>query len=403
MGRPIDLLVIGGGAAGYFGAIQCAERNPNLRIMIVEKSEKVLSKVRISGGGRCNVTHACFDPEELTGYYPRGQKELLGPFHRFMTGDMMEWLSDHGVDTHIEADGRVFPETNSSETIINCFENACKQYDIKVLTGCGVVSLHPATDHWKIVTTQGEFTSHHILFTTGSSPAAWKMLSELGHSIIEPVPSLFTFNIQHHLLTGLQGIALENVQAELPGTTWKSEGPLLITHWGLSGPAILKLSSWGARDLAAKAYRFPVQINWCHTDPAEVRNQFQMLRKDYGKRQVAGHPQFGIPKRLWQRMAEVLKISELNFGDLSAIQVDQFITMLTACVLPVNGKSTFKDEFVTCGGVDTKEVNFSTMESKLQPGLYFAGEVLNIDAVTGGFNFQAAWTGAWIAAADIAG
>lgn len=403
MSEVIDVLVVGGGAAGFFGAIQCIERNPALRVVILEKSEKVLSKVRISGGGRCNVTHACFDPEDLCSYYPRGNKELLGPFHRFMCGDMMAWLDEHGVATHIEEDGRVFPVSNQSETIIDCFESICRNNHLPIITGCGVQSLERKNNQWEVHTSRGVYVAHKVLFTTGSSPAAWKLLSNLGHNIIEPVPSLFTFNIQHHLLTGLPGIALENVEATLPGTPWRSEGPLLITHWGLSGPAVLKLSSWGARELAARNYRFPVIINWCHQDPKEIYEHFQLLRLEQGKRQVAVHPQFGLPKRLWQRMAEVLKMGDQHFGDLSAVQVDKWITMLTACELPVNGKSTFKDEFVTCGGVDTREVHFTTMESKLQPGLYFAGEVLNIDALTGGFNFQAAWTGAWIAAAAIAG
>lgn len=398
-----DLIVIGGGAAGYFCAIQYAERTSGKRILILEKSEKVLSKVRISGGGRCNVTHACFDPQEMIANYPRGNKELLGPFHRFLCGDMMSWLADNGVETKIEDDGRVFPVSDNSESIIRCFENCCRNAGINIITGCGVQQLQTENAIWNIQTHTRLFTAHHILFATGSSPAAWQLLAQLGHTIIPPVPSLFTCNIQHHLLTDLQGIALEQVEVSIPGTALHSHGPLLITHWGLSGPAILKLSAWAARVLAEKAYRFPIQINFCGQDADTVRNTFQIFRNTHGKRNIMLYPLFNIPKRLWQRMAEVLKTADLNYGSLTAKQTDAWVQMLCACTLPVNGKSVFKEEFVTCGGVDTTEVNFTTMESKLFPGLFFAGEVLNIDAVTGGFNFQAAWTEAYIAAEAIAG
>lgn len=397
-----DLVVIGGGAAGYFGAIQCAERNTSMRILILEKSTKLLSKVRVSGGGRCNVTHACFDPQEMITYYPRGHKELLGPFHRFLCGDMMEWLAEHGVETKIEEDGRVFPVSDSSASIIDCFEKCCRDAGIQIITSCGVNNVLAENKCWKLETTKGNFTAKNILFATGSSNAAWEQLAQLGHTIVPPVPSLFTLNIQHHLLNGLQGIALEKVLIEIPGTSLHSEGPMLITHWGLSGPAILKLSAWAARELSEKAYRFPLQINFCGHDAETVRNTYQIFRTTHGKRNIALHPLFNIPKRLWQRMAEIVKTETLNYGSLNARQTDAWIEMLCACILSVNGKSTFKEEFVTCGGVDTKEVNFTTMESKIHPGIYFAGEVLNIDAVTGGFNFQAAWTEAWIAAEAIA-
>ncbi|MBK8680481.1 MAG: NAD(P)/FAD-dependent oxidoreductase [Bacteroidetes bacterium] len=397
-----DLIVIGGGAAGYFGAIQYAERKANKRILILEKSEKVLSKVRVSGGGRCNVTHACFDPQEMTGNYPRGNKELLGPFHRFLCGDMMAWLSEHNVETKIESDGRVFPVSDNSESIIRCFENCCHDYKIKIKTGCAVQHVFFENNIWNLKTANENYSAFNILFATGSSNAAWQLLKDIGHTIIPPVPSLFTFNIQHHLLTGLQGIAIEKVYITIPETTLQSEGPLLITHWGLSGPAILKLSAWAARVLAEKNYRFNIHINFCAQDAEVIRNTFQLFRTEHGKRNIILYPLFNIPKRLWQRMAEILKTENLNYGSLNTKQTDAWVQMLCACNLPVNGKSVFKEEFVTCGGVDTKEINFTTMESKLFPGLYFAGEVLNIDAVTGGFNFQAAWTGAYIAAEAIA-
>nr|MBP9548557.1 aminoacetone oxidase family FAD-binding enzyme [Chitinophagales bacterium] len=256
-----DLIVIGGGAAGYFGAIQYAERKANKRILILEKSEKVLSKVRVSGGGRCNVTHACFDPQEMTGNYPRGNKELLGPFHRFLCGDMMAWLSEHNVETKIESDGRVFPVSDNSESIIRCFENCCHDYKIKIKTGCAVQHVFFENNIWNLKTANENYSAFNILFATGSSNAAWQLLKDIGHTIIPPVASLFTFNIQHHLLTGLQGIAIEKVCIAIPDTTLQSEGPLLITHWGLSGPAILKLSAWAARVLAEKNYRFNIHIN----------------------------------------------------------------------------------------------------------------------------------------------
>ncbi|MFN3940747.1 MAG: aminoacetone oxidase family FAD-binding enzyme, partial [Chitinophagales bacterium] len=258
-----DLIVIGGGAAGFFGAIQCAERNASMRILILEKSAKVLSKVRVSGGGRCNVTHACFDPKEMITYYPRGNKELLGPFHRFLCGDMMEWLSAHGVETKIETDGRVFPVSDNSESIINCFEKCCRNAGIQISTSCGVNKLFFENSCWKLETQKGNIATKNILFATGSSTATWELIAQLGHTIIPPVPSLFTFNIQHQLLIGLQGIALEKVYIEIPGTSLHSEGQLLITHWGLSGPAVLKLSAWAARELSEKKYRFPIQVNFC--------------------------------------------------------------------------------------------------------------------------------------------
>lgn len=396
-----DLIIVGGGAAGFFCALQSAEKNPNLNILILEKSKELLSKVRISGGGRCNVTHACFDPSEMISYYPRGNKELLGPFHRFLCGDMMAWLSDHGVETKIEEDGRVFPASNKSESIINCFNDLCREYKIKILTRCGVSTIATKNEHWHITANSETYTSRKVLIASGSSPATWKTVKSLGHKIITPVPSLFTFNIKHPIIEGLAGISVPNAEVMVSGQKLSEYGPLLITHWGLSGPAILKLSAWGARAFHELNYQFDIKVNWIGKDREIVLHEIQLLRQTHGRKPILNQKLFEIPKRLWHKMIFALKLDKLNFADLSSAKINELLAMMCQCNFKVTGKSTFKDEFVTCGGVDTKEINFKTMESKLLPNLYFAGEVINIDAVTGGFNFQAAWTTAYLAAEAI--
>ena len=396
-----DLIIIGGGAAGFFGAIQTAERNPEAKILILEKSQKVLSKVKISGGGRCNVTHSCFDPKDMTTYYPRGTKELRGPFHRFLCGDMMGWLEDQGVETKIEDDGRVFPISNNSQTIIDCFQENCARHNIDIKLGNGVNSIIYNEELWEIKTKETSYKTKAILLATGSTPSVWKMLENMGHRIIPPVPSLFTFNIQHSLLKPLPGISVPNANVKILGTKFEDNGPLLITHWGFSGPAILKLSAWAARELHEKDYRFEIEVNWVNETEKNLRDILAAVRRESGSRLLRNFQLVYIPKRLWHGMLEHLKLMEKNYGDLTKKDIEALIEMVGKCKFNVNGKSTFKDEFVTCGGVDTKEVNFKTMESKLFPKLYFAGEVLNIDAVTGGFNFQAAWTTSFIAAEEI--
>jgi len=398
-----DLLVIGGGAAGFFCAIQCAERNPELNILILEKSSKFLSKVRISGGGRCNVTHGCFDPGEMTEYYPRGNKELRGPFHKFLCGDMMGWLSDQGVETKIEEDGRVFPVSDSSESIIACFMRLCENYGITLKTSSLVTDFQPAGDAWEVHTREAVYTSKSVMLATGSTPAIWDLVAKKGHSIIAPVPSLFTFNIKNKLLDQLPGLSVPEAQISIQGTKFQDTGPLLITHWGLSGPAILKLSAWAARELYELDYNFQISVNWCGLDQESLRARISEIRQDQGKKQVQNLSPHPLPKRLWHRMLDILGLKNKNYASLRSAEIEGLLEILLDCKLQVQGKSTFKDEFVTCGGIDTKEVNFKTMESKLHPGLYFAGEVLNIDAVTGGFNFQAARTEAYIAAAAISG
>ncbi len=395
---PFDLVVIGGGAAGFFTAIRCSEIAPSLRIIILEKSNKLLSKVKVSGGGRCNVTHACFDPKEMIRHYPRGRKELLGPFHRFLCGDMMAWLADHGVDTKIESDGRVFPTSNKSQDIIDCFLDQCSRNNIQIFTQEGVRTIKRERALWNITTADNTYYSKNVMVSTGSSPAFWKILANLGHQIIPPVPSLFTFNIKSELISGLQGLSVSKATVYIPACNMKSSGPVLITHWGLSGPGILKLSSWAARELHGCGYRFLLQINWTSKNRSEVLNTIKEIKQEDGKSSIMNLPLFDIPKRLWRRIIEHVPLAHLNYADLSKVQMDALVRLLCACPFQVDGKSTFKEEFVTCGGVHTDEINFKTMESKLFSGLYFAGEVINIDAVTGGFNFQAAWTESEVAA-----
>jgi len=393
-----DLIVIGGGAAGFFAAIQLAERVPDSKILILEQSQRVLEKVKVSGGGRCNITHACFDPRELAKYYPRGNKALLGPFHQFMSGDMIAWLDEKGVPTKIEADGRMLPESNKSQSIIDCFLKCIQKYKIDVLKQCRVASFEQKEDLWHLQTSQDQFTTKNLLVATGSSKRIWEHLYTLGHKIIDPIPSLFTFKIGHPLLHDLPGLSVKNGSVSIADSKLKETGPILITHWGLSGPGILKLSAWGARLLHERNYNFSIFVNWTELDFNQMEAEIKSLKNDFGGKKIASKNLFDIPKRLWLRMLELLKIEKINWADLSNKKITLFATMLTNCELQVTGKSTFKEEFVTCGGIDLNEVNSKKMESKLFPNLYFAGEVLDIDAVTGGFNFQAAWTTAWLVA-----
>ena len=394
-----DLICVGGGAAGFFTALQRAEHSHSpTRILILEKSNGVLGKVKVSGGGRCNVTHACFDPQEMVTFYPRGNKELLGPFHQFLCGDMMGWLDDHGVPTHIEEDGRIFPTSNNSQTIIDCFQEQVRLHGIKVKTGEGLQTLKQDDTGWIIKTNKGTYRSKNVMMATGSSPKIWGYLETLGLPIIPPVPSLFTFNIQHALIDGLPGLSVPNATVRIVDTAYEESGPLLITHWGLSGPAVLKLSSRAARELHGNGYNFKISVSWIEEEGDIVKRELARLRKTSGGSLVVKNALFGLPKRLWERICHRAGIGPEKYGDLNTKKLEALETLMTDCVFTVNGKSTFKEEFVTAGGVDTKAINFKTMEAKNFPGLYFAGEVLNIDALTGGFNFQAAWTESYIAA-----
>lgn len=397
-----QIIIIGGGAAGFFAAITCAEANPASEVIILERGKDVLGKVKISGGGRCNVTHACFVPRDLVKFYPRGARELLGPFNRFCTGDMLDWLDQRGVPTKIEDDNRIFPESNTSQTIMDCLQEGAAKAGVQVLTRHKVERLIPPTlnlDQWTIETNKKIFTADKIMLATGSNPTVWKMLAELGHQIIPPVPSLFTFNIKDIRIQHLPGLSVPLAQVKILGTKLNDAGPLLITHWGLSGPAILKLSAWGARELHELNYKFDLQVNWLgYQNLEDVRQQLNDFKSEMPRKFIQKNAQFQLPSRLWQSLTTAAGVTDtLRWADVNKKTLNRLAVQLTQCTFKVDGKSTFKDEFVTAGGVQLKEVNFKTFSSKILPNLYFAGEVLNIDAVTGGFNFQAAWTGGYVA------
>ncbi|MCT8338943.1 NAD(P)/FAD-dependent oxidoreductase [Flavobacteriaceae bacterium TK19130] len=400
-----DVIIVGGGAAGFFTAINLAEQKPNLKIIILERGKEVLTKVKISGGGRCNVTHAEFLPKELVEQYPRGKKELLGPFHTFMTGDTVGWFEEKGIPLKTEDDGRMFPITDDSQTIIDCFLGEANRLGVEVLTGHSVQEVTFDDEYWHIETKEEQFVASSVVVATGSNPKIWKLLKRLGHTIISPVPSLFTFNIQDSRIEGLAGVSTPaTIRIEgLSNTSLEADGPLLITHWGMSGPAILKLSAWGARDLATVEYHFSIRVNWLmDVSAAECVEMLKELKLSLAKKQVATHPQFDLPKRLWKRLVTASKIAkEANWAHLSNADISTLAQQLTNATFQVEGKSTFKEEFVTAGGVDLVEVDFKTFESKKHRNLYLAGEVLNIDAVTGGFNFQNAWTGGFMVAKAI--
>lgn len=402
MNSKYNIIIIGGGAAGFFTAINCAQKNPNYKIAILERGKEVLSKVKISGGGRCNVTHACFVPNDLAKFYPRGEKELRGPFHQFCSGDTMEWFEKRGVNLKIEDDNRIFPETDSSQTIIDCFLSETKNYKIDILTGESVQSLYQGENYWKIETNSSVFKCEKVVVTTGSSTKIWDMLSELGHQIVQPVPSLFTFNIKDERLQNLMGVSA-TASVKVLGTNLKANGAVLITHWGLSGPAVLRVSAWGARVLFDKNYQFVLQVNWLNElNFEETLEELHTIRTENDKKQIDKFCPFDFPKRLWESLLKASKIElQTKWVDISKKQMIALTEQLTNSQFQVNGKSTFKEEFVTAGGIDLKEVNFKTMESKLLPNMFFAGEVLNIDAITGGFNFQNAWTTGFIASQNV--
>ena len=393
-----DILVIGGGAAGFFAAINAAEMNPAARITILERGNEVLTKVRISGGGRCNVTHAEFFPKELAKNYPRGRKELRGPFHSFMTGDTIAWFEERGVELKAEEDGRMFPVTDSAQTIIDCFITEARRLRIKILTKHAVQEIKKSGKQWKITTPAEVFVAEKLLVSTGSNPKIWKLLQNLGHHLIPGVPSLFTFHITDKRIKDLSGVA-SPARIRLEDVKFETEGPLLITHWGMSGPAILKLSAWAARELSELS-RFKIVINWLpDIETEEVLEGLLRLKQQYGKQFPGKYSQFQLPKRLWQKLVKAADIPEnVRWADLTKQQLQDLSAQLTHGTFEVHGKSTFKEEFVTAGGVDLKEVNFKTFESRVCANLYLAGEVLNIDALTGGFNFQNAWTGGFLAA-----
>jgi predicted Rossmann fold flavoprotein len=401
MSSDPHILILGGGAAGFFAAVTCAEANPQARITILEKSRALLSKVRISGGGRCNVTHACFDPALLVQHYPRGGVALRGPFTRFQPRDTIEWFEQRGVPLKTESDGRVFPVTDRSETIVDCLLNSAQQAGVTIRTQVSIASIERAERSGFVVRSKtGEvLTADRILLATGSNPQGYAWAAALGHTIEPLVPSLFTFTVADARLQGLSGISVPNARVEIAGTALTQNGPLLITHWGLSGPAILKLSAWGARVLHDQQYRVQLIVDWLPDRREDaVRHTLQSLKSDQPKKYIGSNSPFGLPTRLWLSLIGAVGLDgDRRWTEVSKRHLAALIDQLKRGVYEVHGKGEFKEEFVTCGGVNLDEINFKTMESRVCPGLYLAGEILDIDGLTGGFNFQAAWTTGWLA------
>jgi predicted Rossmann fold flavoprotein len=403
--RVFDLIVIGGGAAGFFGAIQAAEMRSGLKVMILEKTTKLLSKVRISGGGRCNVTHHCFEPTELSHHYPRGQKSLKALFRTYHATDTIKWFEQKGVKLKAEEDGRMFPVTDNSETIINCFLDQAKQHNITIEMNAAVEEIKQTADGFEVICAQRKFKGKKVLVAAGGHPNAnaYAFLKNIGHTIVPPIPSLFTFNDSQKEFKDLMGVAVANGAVRLAGTKFFQQGPILITHWGLSGPAVIKLSAWAAEYFHEHNYEATVLVSWIKETQEEVVRKFLTeYRATNKKRKIYSHPLFELPQRLWTRLCELAEIEEQKIWDEMANKnLNKLLELLIRCPFKIKGKTTFKEEFVTCGGVDLAEVDTETMESRKIKNLFFAGEVLNIDGETGGFNFQAAWSTAYVAAKSI--
>jgi predicted Rossmann fold flavoprotein len=395
------IIVVGGGAAGFFAAITCAEARPGAAITVLEKSPQFLAKVRISGGGRCNVTHACFDPRAFAARYPRGERALLAAFQRFQARDAVDWFAARGVRLKTEPDGRMFPVTDSSQTIIDCLLQSARNAGITLRTHSGADDITCAGGTFTLTLPGDTLVCDRLLLATGGcrTPALGKLATALGHTLVAPVPSLFTFLIDTPWLRALPGVSLELAALTIPGAGLAERGAVLLTHWGLSGPAVLRLSAWGARKLHALDYRFPLLVNWLpDASPETLAAEFQARREHTGARLVANVPVAPLTARLWEALVQAAGIGrETRWAALTRPQQHALIQQLTRTELPVTGKSLNKDEFVTCGGVKLGEVDFKTMQSRVCPGLHFAGELLDLDGLTGGFNFQAAWTTGWLA------
>lgn len=392
----MKVAIIGGGAAGFFLGAQLA---PPFFVEIFEKAMTPLQKVKISGGGRCNVTHACFDPNILVDFYPRGNKELKSVFGKFQPGDTMGWFEERGVPLKIQEDMRVFPVSDNSQDIVGCLIKENQNNKNKIHLGEAVKEVLPNGETFILKTSKGEYEFDKVVFAPGSSKQVWQMIEKLGHSIVSPVPSLFTFNSKDSRIQGLQGTSFQNVEIKILDSNLENHGDLLITHWGFSGPAVLVLSAIGARELYEKKYNFKVQINFIGHNVEDALETLFKHKQENARQKMSKFAPFGLTKRFWMSMLENVKVDKnLNWSDIPDKKLRKLSFELTQGIYEINGKSTYKDEFVTAGGVELKEINFKTMESKLIPGIYFAGEVLNIDAVTGGFNFQACWSESFIIA-----
>jgi len=404
---PKTLIVIGGGAAGFFCAVNAARMNNDLKVIIVEKSSKLLSKVRVSGGGRCNVTHACFNIDAMIKRYPRGQHFMKKAFHHFFTKDTIQWFKERGVVLKEEEDGRMFPSTDSSETIIECLIKEANKYNVEILMNRQVDKVEKLNGEWIIRTANPQLlTANYLCIASGGYPKSsmFDWLKNIGHSIEEPVPSLFTFNLQNNTITKLMGISVADVSVKIIGSKLSERGPILITHWGLSGPAVLRLSAWGARELAIGNYQFAVSVNWLPDYKEQsLREKFQELRIDNASQKIINKNPFGLPQRLWEYFIYQSGITEnMRWADLPAKLQNTLIQNLVAQIFEVSGKTTFKEEFVTAGGIKLSEIEANTMQSKIISNLFFAGEVMDVDGITGGFNFQHAWTSGYIAGKTIA-
>jgi len=406
------LIVIGGGAAGFFTAINAAENNDALEVILIEKSNKLLSKVRISGGGRCNVTHACFSIAEMVKKYPRGEKFLKQAFHVFFTTETIGWFEKRNVKLKTESDGRMFPESNSSETIVSCLLGQANRFNVQILMNREIVKIESECtsdnkSEFKLFSKDGSFLeADFVCVACGGfhKPEQYNLFTKLGHSFESPVPSLFTFNIPRNPISELMGISVENVDVKINGTKFSQNGPLLITHWGFSGPAILKLSAFAARELAEMNYDFYISINWLSVyHENALLEELRSIRNEFASKKIINKNPFNLPQRLWEYHLQQVGINpEIRWADLPAKQQNLLSKQLCAQQFHVKGKTTFKEEFVTAGGIKLNEVDANTMQSKIVPNLFFAGEILNVDGITGGFNFQHAWTSGWIAAKEIA-
>jgi predicted Rossmann fold flavoprotein len=407
-GNKKRLIVIGGGAAGFFCAVNAARLHPSLEVIVLEKTGKLLSKVKVSGGGRCNVTHSCFSIADMIRHYPRGANFLKKAFHHFFTTDTIQWFSERGVALKTEDDGRMFPVSNTSQSIIDCLMKEANKYGVEIRLMCDVKSLkYEEEKQFTLELSDGrQLTADFVCIASGgyAKPSQFGWVQQLGHSIAEPVPSLFTFNMPGNAITQLMGVSVPEASVKIPGTSLSAKGPLLITHWGLSGPAVLRLSAWGARQLANCNWQFTILINWMpHFNEQTLREYLQELRFGIAAQKIGNRNPFDLPQRLWQYLLQVSGIDEhKRWADLPAKEQNKLIANCCIQEFKVQGKTTFKEEFVTAGGIQLSEIDVNTMQSKVIPHLYFAGEILDVDGITGGFNFQHAWTSGFIAANAIA-